>query len=95
MVDLMEMKEFLPPWLEWRRKQERKGLLECLKEAGKGAGGLSNREARTVRTATQKLLSSLQIPNLIFQASKIPQKFVSIEEIMGNPFCLNQEEKLW
>jgi hypothetical protein len=38
MVDLMEMKEFLPPWLEWRRKQEREGLLECLREAGEGMG---------------------------------------------------------
>jgi hypothetical protein len=38
MVDLMEMKEFLPPWLGWRRKQEREGLLECLRRGRRGGG---------------------------------------------------------
>jgi hypothetical protein len=37
-VDLMEMKEFLPPWLGWRRKQEREGLLECLRSGRRGGG---------------------------------------------------------
>jgi hypothetical protein len=38
MVDLMEMKGFLPPWLGWRRKQEREGLLECLRRGRRGGG---------------------------------------------------------
>jgi hypothetical protein len=46
MVDLMEMKEFLPPWLGWRRKQEREGLLVCLgrgKERGRALGEVEGR----------------------------------------------------
>jgi hypothetical protein len=59
----------------------------------------SQRHAQTVcdrpSVVDRNFSPFFQIPNLIFQASKIPQKFVLIEEIMGNPFCLNREEKLW
>jgi hypothetical protein len=36
----MEMKEFLPPWLGWRRKQEREGLLVCLGRDRRGGRAL-------------------------------------------------------
>jgi hypothetical protein len=65
------------------------------RHAHTGSRRLSVMEVRTVRSFRTETCLLSPIFNFDFPSlQKFHRKFVLIEEIMGNPFCLNQEKKL-